>query len=481
MTDRTAGRTEAAILICAAILAILGARPFAGGWNDGSRLAAVESLAERGTLRIGESTFIDVPTPADGVLPVYDPGEPGLVQFGTRDKMLIDGHFYSDKSPVPTVLLAGVYRTWLALGGPPIADRPDLTITLLTVLSGGLPFVFAAWCLTRLARRYGLSSGIRVLFLLSFVVATVALPYTRHINNGSMLLGVAVPLCVLLADLTATTTTPWDRWGRPALIGLLAGLGYAIDLGVGPPLLVATAGYVAYQTRSPLRTMVMLAATLPFFLLHHVLNYAVGGTIVPANAVLEYLQFPGSPFDSQSATGGLKHGPLGLVIYGLDLLVGKKGFLTHNWPLYLATLGAVRVAWHYPAHRPALGFCLAWAGLSWLAYAATSTNLSGMCCSVRWFVPLIAPGYWALAAVLKEYPRFRPDLIWLTAIGSGMTLLMWLAGPWMPKLVPGLWGWVAVAGLGWLVIRWQDEGRMLRGDRPGAWGRLLTRRSSSAV
>lgn len=475
MTERVARIGEAGLLALALMITLSGALPFAGGWNDGSRLAAVESLAERGTLRIDDSAFVIVPAPAA----VYDPDVPGLALFGTRDKLYIDGHFYSDKSPVPTVLLAGVYKSWLLIGGPTIVEQPGTVIAFLTFVSAGLPLLFALWCLGHLGRRYDLSPALRSLFLGSFLVATVALPYTRHINNGIMLLGVAAPLCVLLADLGLNPTKNWDRWGRPLLVGLLAGLGYAIDLGVGPPLLVAVVGYVAFQTRSFLQLAAVCVGMFPFVGLHHVLNYAVGGTILPANAVLAYLQFPGSPFTERLATGGLKHSPTGLAIYGLDLLVGKKGFLTHNWPLFLAALGAIRVGWCYPRHRAALGFCLSWAGLTWLAYAATSTNLSGQCCSVRWFVPLIASGFWTLAMVLKEYPRFTPDLVWLTAIGTGMTLLMWLEGPWMPKLVLGLWGWVAVGGIGWGMIRYRDEGHRLIPPR-GWFGRLLRIRTQSS-
>ena len=38
-------------------LAAASARPYAGGWNDGSRLAAAESLIDRSTLAIDDSIF----------------------------------------------------------------------------------------------------------------------------------------------------------------------------------------------------------------------------------------------------------------------------------------------------------------------------------------------------------------------------------------------------------------------------------------
>src|SRR5205085_626727 len=89
------------VLVVAAALAVaaVSARGYVGGWNDGSRLATVECLVDYHTLAIDRSVF----------------------QPGTADKLLVAGHFYSDKSPVPAVLLAGVYQLWRWCGGPPAA------------------------------------------------------------------------------------------------------------------------------------------------------------------------------------------------------------------------------------------------------------------------------------------------------------------------------------------------------------------------
>ena len=45
----------------ALVVAAVGARPYAGSWNDGCRLAAVESLVDRGTLAIDDSVFCKCP------------------------------------------------------------------------------------------------------------------------------------------------------------------------------------------------------------------------------------------------------------------------------------------------------------------------------------------------------------------------------------------------------------------------------------
>ena len=72
------------VLFLASLVAVVSARDYPGGWNDGSRLATVESLVERHTWAIDDSPFL----------------------AGTQDKLLIGGHYYSDKSPVPAVLMA---------------------------------------------------------------------------------------------------------------------------------------------------------------------------------------------------------------------------------------------------------------------------------------------------------------------------------------------------------------------------------------
>ena len=78
-------------------------------------------------------------------------------------------------------------------------------------------------------------------------------------------------------------------------------------------------------------------AALPWVILHHVLNYLVGGTFKPANAVAEYFQWPGCTFNAQNMTGTWQHANvLSFLVYAVDLLVGKRGFLGYNPPLLLA-------------------------------------------------------------------------------------------------------------------------------------------------
>src|SRR5262245_31594835 len=95
------------VVIASCIVAVFGGQKHAGGWNDGSRLATVECLVDYHTWAIDQSVFL---TPK--------PYQPGTCPNGTLDRMLIDGNYYSDKSPVPALLMAGPYTIWRYFGGP---------------------------------------------------------------------------------------------------------------------------------------------------------------------------------------------------------------------------------------------------------------------------------------------------------------------------------------------------------------------------
>lgn len=78
------------ILIAIALITNI---PRVGSWNDASRMATVQSLVENQSLIIDHSVFV-----------------------GTGDKVFINGHFYSDKPELPSILGAIVYLPLFHLG-----------------------------------------------------------------------------------------------------------------------------------------------------------------------------------------------------------------------------------------------------------------------------------------------------------------------------------------------------------------------------
>jgi hypothetical protein len=430
-------------------LAVLTARPYAGGWNDGSRLATVECLVDHRTWAIDESIYL---APATAARPPYAPDTPAAT-YGTFDKLLIDGRFYSDKSPVPAIPMAGVYQAWRWAGGPPAADRPDLFALGLTWLFAGLPYLLAVVCVARVTRHVGVPPPWDLVIAATFAFGSLALPYAQHVNNHVLLLAVAAAVGEAAVRPGPFTVT------RAAWLGLLAGFAYTIDLGAGPPLVVAVACLVVWRAREPaggpgwVRMLAFAVAAIPFPAIHHALTYAIAGTIGPANANPEYLDWPGSPFTGPNRTGQWQHPSLASAgLYALDLLFGKKGFLLYSPPLILAVLVVPWVLSGPYRERAAVVALTAWAVATWLLYAATSRNLSGLCLSVRWFVPLLAPGYLVLAVLARDVPTWRKDIAVLAAGGVILTGELVWRGPWdghVPKL---LWPVVATTILVWSVL-----------------------------
>jgi hypothetical protein len=460
------------ILLGAGLLAIVSARPYAGGWNDGSRLATVESLVDRHTLAIDESVYV---APAAAAREPYAPGNSLLAEYGTLDKLYVAGRFYSDKSPVPAVLMAGVYQCWRSIGGPSAADRPDWFARMLTWLFAGAPFVLAVAAIGRTMRHFDVPEPWDLLLTGSVAFGSLALPYAAQVNNHILLFAVAAGVCETIARPGPIA------FGRAAWLGALAGFGYTIDLGAGPPLAVAVTGIIIWRVResggsmqsefvvfrsakersfaerkttigdSPWSRVAIFALfALPFVAAHHAITYAMAGTIGPANASAEFFRWPGSPFTESNMTGGWNHSsPMKAGLYALDLLFGKKGFLLFSPPMLLAVFASVWLVKRPRVERSTIVALAAWAIGTWLLYAATSRNLSGQCLSVRWFVPLLAPGYLVLGLVARDVPQWRRDILVLCAGGLLLTGELVVRGPWYGRIPIMFWPVVGCTLAAW--------------------------------
>jgi hypothetical protein len=458
------------VVVAATGIALVSSRDYAGGWNDGSRLATVEAIVDQHTLAIDESIFVKPSLgQADGAPTPYPKNDPGLMLLGTGDKLLIDRHFYSDKSPVPAVAMAAMYQVWQWGTGLTARDAPDRFCYVMILLTSGLAYVVAVWSIFRIGSFLGLSLCWSLALTASFALATVALPYVRHVNNHIMLLGVTAALMLALLQLGAERRAGRVSRSQLLWLGGLTGLGYTIDLGAGPVLLVCTLGVVIAQSRRFGSTLVFLLAALPWLALHHGVNFLVGGTFKPANAVPEYFQWPGCVFSSQTMTGTWNHHDLGHFLkYAAALLVGKNGFLGHNLALFLAVPAIVLLLRRRTRELPEVLFTGLFCGGTWLAYALTSTNYSGQCCSIRWFVPLLAPAYFVLGVLVREVPRLRADFMILSAWGAVIAGLAWSSGPWMRHMVPGYWflqGGALLSWAGFRIQRHRRESRQSAGDQ----------------
>jgi hypothetical protein len=417
--------------VLAVSIALASATDHAASWNDGSRLATVESLVDRKTWVIDESVFVKSNTPYKSHSTHFD--------SGTQDKLFIKGHFYSDKSPVPALVLAVPYQIWRWSGGASAAEQPNTFCWFLSFIGAGGPFVLSVLGIDRLSRITGPSSAFRIIIVGSFMLGTIALPYSRSVNNHILLLAATTWLLVALEQKS-------DSW----LAGTMAGIAYTIDLGAGPVILLVTFLATCVSSRSFSDSLRFLVAATPWLLLHHVLNFMIGGTISPANANPEFFNWPGCPFNTTNLTGGWAHrSPFSFAIYALDLMIGKKGFLTHQPQLFFAVAAVfVLCRLRIIRHDMLLTTIGCFIGV-WLLYAATSHNQSGVCVSVRWFVPLIAPAYYWLIHGLRARPDSWIEVAVLALGGVFVNAVDWINGPWQGRVGLFFWIVVAISGCSW--------------------------------
>ncbi|HWB60469.1 MAG TPA: hypothetical protein VG733_13315, partial [Chthoniobacteraceae bacterium] len=136
------------LLIGTLFIALISARPYAGAWNDGSRLATVESLADYGTWSIDESVFVRTPNiltrHGDQAYPADDPL---LQKEGTLDKLFIRDHYYSDKSPLPSLIMAGVYRALETAAHLSASNNPPTFCYVMALIFSGGAYMVSVFCM----------------------------------------------------------------------------------------------------------------------------------------------------------------------------------------------------------------------------------------------------------------------------------------------------------------------------------------------
>src|SRR5581483_5631037 len=276
--------------------------------------------------------------------------------------------------------------------GATARERCDEFCYFMTLISSGVAYVIAVMAVFCLGGALRLSLADRLLLTGSFALSTVAPAYSRNVNDHIWLLAVASLLALGLVRLGQTSEAGLRRnWLRLLTLGGLAGLGYGIDSGAGPVLLAAVSMVVAFRLGVK-GVGLFLLGSFPGVVLHQALNYMIGGTLAPMGSVAQYFDWPGTPFSRETLTGFWNHASLrGFAVYLAAMLVDPgRGFLLHNLPLLLLIPGAVMFCRRRVAEWPELLGLASWAVGTWLLYGALSVNFSGDCCSIRWFVPLLA-------------------------------------------------------------------------------------------
>ena len=410
-----------------------------GSFNDRSRMAAIESLVQRGTWVIDESPF-----------------------SRTVDRIYVDGHFYSDKPPVLTFIASGVYAVlnkgfhlsldagWCDLDAGPCHcrafcdDSPDWVYYLLTLTLVGLPSALMLALFYHVPGLFGLDNPAALLLTAALGLATQVFPYSTvfnsHIPAAACLLAGFYALLraqkpgFWVDDLSAQTgKNPLSpRWLFVA--GLLTALASTFDLGVGL-FFVAFLGYAAWEALAKVGQQVsgqerpcpsgttllprlftnftrmakhlpwsyLLGGLLPVALMVF-LNYQIVGGPLPPYMYTQGYDYPASRFP-QTIAGN--RSPENVLVYGLRLTFGDHGLFAFNPVLLWAVVALVQVWRDRPStksnHRAGrLRGAAVLIGLTSslfvLYFIMFTDNFGGAAYGPRWYTVFIPPLFIFVAA-----------------------------------------------------------------------------------
>lgn len=386
-------------------ISLVTVNPRINGWNEASRMALTQSLVEHGTLVIDESTFTQ-----------------------TGDKVYINGHFYSDKPPVPSILAALVYLPLYQLGIQ-LDQGWNLAYYLIILFTVKFWWLISVLAFAEIMKIRAVEGQKLVNMVLIFAFASLAFTWSVTFNNHSL---AASWLTIALMYYMNWKNT--DSMSQLAVAGLFFGLSGSADVPTSL-FLLGFAILVIHRRGLSWALLVFLFTGLVPLGIYGLINYSISGSLVPVQVVGEHFSYEGSVWGQ-----GLQINSLWETTNYLFLtLFGAKGFIWYN-PLLLLLIPAL--AFHIQqrqVHR-AEGLVIAVSSIMILLYYSIYTqNYGGWSYSIRWFVPLLP----LLYLYLSDLHRLMVDrdkvkiLNWIVGT-SIMISIVGLINPWSNPTYHGI-------------------------------------------
>ena len=330
-------------------------------WNDTSRLAAVQALVEQNTWHIEETELGD----------------------WTGDKIFLEGHFYSSKPPLLTVLTAVPYRFFYDTFGTQLKLEPCAVedgvcaYYWLTLLVVGLPAASLVALFFWQARRNLESAGLALFLTALFACGTMIWPFSLVFNNH-----IPAATCLFASFLLIKSDPSAKREHLKLLAaGLLAGLAISFELAA-----------IFLSAALALLALVRHGRSLVWFVLGGIgpllvtvwLDYQMIGTLLPPYFFSQGYDYPGGPFSPNVGGAVAPDSPLQ---YTFRSLLGDRGLLLYS-PLLLWAIAGLIIALRKRGHPARLEAIIL--GLAILAHAVfiftRTDNFGGKAYGARYFI-----------------------------------------------------------------------------------------------
>lgn len=395
-------------------------------WQEESRMATVQTLVEQGTFIIDHTEF-----------------------NRTGDKVFINEHYYSDKTPLLSAVTAGAYSVLHNVFGlkldPTICVPDEDAAACRAFTPTGTRFTAFYWL--TLIFIGGSASLLVVLFWRAMLQAgasgtlattlAVALGLASPLAPYSIVFAGHVPaaLCLFAGFTLLVKTSRHEQASNPVHLlgaGLLISLSANIDLTLA--IFIVAFGMWILFTQWRMIFPYALGAVLPFAI-GAAINYWAAGTIVPLYFDPNAYDFVGTVLNTTvGGTSGFYSLDFGLS-YAFDMFVGRRGLLSFTPMLIFAFIG-MAVAFKQHRQRGLIATALL-GSLSFAAYLIVRTdNFGGLAWGTRWFVPLV-PVWWYFARdaynLLRDNPRASLAwriLFWIAVLVSFLAAAQGLHDAW---------------------------------------------------
>jgi hypothetical protein len=367
-----------------------------------SRLAAVQSWAERETAAVNDSGFFaalrraDDAAVASGRAAVGRPGRAdvsGTVHY--------DGKYYSDRPPVLSYLLSWPYALMYKFGWD-FDHSPVLVAYVLTMLGSTLPAALGAGLVYRMGRAFELRRPWRTALALIVALGGGLISYATALNPHAPAAALVLCACSCLLHVT-NSRHPGKSGAWLMTAGFCAALAAVIDLSAVVFLGLLAAVIVALRGGRTLRfggLVVYAVGATPPIVLHAVLTVPVTGDLRPgflhpeigggARAVAVDAAAPDDVEDAAAAprAAAWKVSAFAALDRSLGALVGGKGVFSH-FPVALLGLAGIGLVLrrHWPASTKVMAAAtLAGGAAIIVTYTLPRADWTQAMFGPRWFV-----------------------------------------------------------------------------------------------
>lgn len=267
--------------------------------NESSRFATVQSLVENGTFSIDNS------------------------MFRTEDRVLINGHFYSDKPPLLCIFLASIYWIMHNVFQLSFAANYHLCVFILNLACGAVFSVMLFYLFLFQLKNHDVSPGLKIMLSAALILCTWIFSFGVTVNNHTPAACVFFIFFCFMNRIAANGRTRDFFWAA-----LFSGILFNLDMPAGFFSAIACISMVfllPLQARA-LRMSAFLSGFFIPVLLMVFMNFKAYGSAVPAYMVPGAYEFQGNIHSSGMA--GL-HRPADVFEYFLNILTGQRGLFLY--------------------------------------------------------------------------------------------------------------------------------------------------------